>query len=170
LRGLELCNVWFPSDPKTVLALKNKSLTCFGSCCIVSPPLHDGDGRHPVFLQPTLTRPYGLKIIDLLRRVVLRVERDFSDLFKAKCTIDGWQEAIGLRGGLDLEGVEEGHALLDPLENLERRGVLDAKPKGSATVNAPSSPGSVFELFNKKHVLHAKALLAEGERLRARYV
>jgi hypothetical protein len=38
-----------------------------------------------------------------------------------------------------------------------------AEPKGSATINAPSSSGPVFELFNKKHGLHAKAMLVEGE-------
>jgi hypothetical protein len=38
-----------------------------------------------------------------------------------------------------------------------------AKPKGSGTINATPSSVPVFELVNKKHGLHAKAMLVEGE-------
>jgi len=38
-----------------------------------------------------------------------------------------------------------------------------AKPKGSAIVTATAASGPVFELVNKKHGLHAKATLVDGE-------
>lgn len=38
-----------------------------------------------------------------------------------------------------------------------------AKPKGSATVIATATSGPMFELINKKHGLHAKASLVDGE-------
>jgi hypothetical protein len=38
-----------------------------------------------------------------------------------------------------------------------------AKPKGAAIVNATVASGPLFELVSKKHGLHAKATLADGE-------